>query len=215
MIKYFNTLTTVVFFKKYIILPFVVTNKLSLKFKLGHILLTSFLLSPLAWFSDLLKNHVILSQSFVKVLVILLFVDMVAGMMKHWKLHTFDWGELFKGLVVKVAISFMGMAVFNALASMEEFGAYPSLRDYVILVGKLCNFLYVGGSAFNNMYIVTDGKFPPAVWMKRFKKFSTTLDLKDLKQAEPNPSESGELLEDILKEEQDKVPTNTQVIKTE
>lgn len=187
----------------YIAAPFIGFKKMAAGYKLGSLMLTSFILAPFVWISDVLTNHVFLSAEFVKILVLALVIDVVTGAMKHLKLKTFDWRELFTGFTVKVAISFMGMAMFNSFASMEDFNSTPAFRDYFILIGKLCNFLYVGGSAFNNMFIVTNGKFPPVSWMSRMKKFNDTLSVSDLTGKVTTDEAQGKLLNELIEAEKD------------
>ena len=196
---------TIAFIKYYILLPFSVMEYGAIKYKIGAIFLTSLLVSPLAWFSEFIRDNIIFSPKFAVGLVILLLADLLAGVIKHLKLHTFDWAELFKGVSVKIAITIMGMAVFKSLANFEEFDSLPSIRDYIILVGKIGNFLYIGGSAFNNMYIVTGGKFPPMAWMQRMKKFSNDLNVsslvKESKDSIEELAKENTLLKELLEEE--------------
>ena len=39
------------------------------------------------------------------------------------------------------------------------------------------NFIYVGGSAFKNLHVITKGKFPPTSFMNRMKGFNNDLSI--------------------------------------
>jgi hypothetical protein len=158
----------------------VLLQKGNLVTKISLTLGTSLLIALPIWVSDVVNNHIVTSPSFLSILVILLISDLFLGAWKHYKAHTFDFTELFKGLGIKVGVSILAMVLFNSLTSIHEMQSLGSIKDMITLTGKVANFVYIGGSAFNNMYYITNGKFPPVSWMERFKRFETTLDVKEL-----------------------------------
>lgn len=112
--------------------------------------------------------------------VVLLIIDLATGVWKHLLQRDFCWRRLYTGFLQKLVISFLGMTVFNVLGNLQELSEMDGLRAYLILCGKLVNIFYVGGSAFNNMFIITGGKFPPVGWMERMKNFNRTADIGQL-----------------------------------
>jgi len=136
--------------------------------------------SFMAWLMTVIKINVFSDIPFVEALFMLLLLDLSTGVWKHLKLKTFDWRRLYVGLLEKVFISFMGMIVFNIAGNVKELTEVDSLKTYLLLIGKLTNIFYVGGSAFNNMFIITGGKFPPVGWMERMKKFNQTASISAL-----------------------------------
>ena len=101
-------------------------------------------------------------------------------MIKWYMRYKFDFKKMVVGLMEKVAISGFGMVLFNGIATIKELAMHPDLQSYLLIVGKLAIFIYVGGSAFNNMFFITGGKFPPVGWMNRMDSFEKTGNLDDL-----------------------------------
>lgn len=138
------------------------------------------LFSPSVYFTDLIHRYVLTDRSFAEILIILIIFDLLSGMAKHWKLHTFSFFELFKGLLIKVFASITGLIVFNAFGQIKGMDQNTLILANFILFGKLCNAVYVGGSFFNNLYILTGRKFPPLAWMNRMKDFNKSGSISNL-----------------------------------
>lgn len=136
--------------------------------------------SIIGWFLSLVELNVLADTRFAESLILLLFIDLVTGIWKHLKQKDFCWKRMYTGFLQKMVISFLGMTAFNVLGNVRELSELEGLRAYLILCGKLVNIFYVGGSAFNNMFIITGGKFPPVGWMERMKNFNRTTDISAL-----------------------------------
>lgn len=145
----------------------------------------SITVSPIMYGFHLISKYVFTDREFVEVLFILLLADLITGMLKHLKTHTFSFKELFLGLLEKIFVSAVGMILFNALGSIQGLEKNEVLLNYFKLVGKLINAFYVGGSAFNNLFLLTGGKFPPVGWMKRMKNFNISGTVEDLTTDKP------------------------------
>ena len=144
-------------------------------------LITAFFLSiitsPIVYTLHRIRPYIIPDADFVVIITIAIIVDWITGMMKWWMRKQFDFKKMIIGLLEKVAISFFSLILFNGLGSISELQEHPDLRSYLVLVGKLAIFFYVAGSAFNNMFFITGGKFPPVGWMDRMKNFEKTADI--------------------------------------
>lgn len=136
--------------------------------------------SIVGWFLSLIELNVLADTRFAESLMLLLIIDLVTGIWKHLKKKDFCWKRMYTGFLQKLVISFLGMTAFNVLGNVRELSELEGLRAYLILCGKLVNVFYVGGSAFNNMFIITGGKFPPVGWMERMKNFNRTADISAL-----------------------------------
>ena len=132
--------------------------------------------SPIGYFVERIFPIIFPSGDFPLVMAVIITVDWITGMWKWWKRHKFDWRAMAIGLWTKIAITYMGMVLFQGLGYIDEFANHPDIKSYFMLVGKMTVFFYVAGSAFNNMYYVTEGRFPPLGWMKRMKAFEETAD---------------------------------------
>lgn len=148
--------------------------------KITGTLLLTVVASPLAAFYAYMHNNIFTDSDFLNVIVICLLADMIGGMWKHYRLHTFSWKRLYLGLLEKIGVSFLGMILFNSIFSIHQWQGIDSAKNYLILIGKLANLLYICGSCFNNLYVITGGKFPPVGFMKRMANFNETLDTNKL-----------------------------------
>lgn len=139
----------------------------SLLTKLAHALAVSPFLATLSiWFTPL--QDVILAQSsFFGILTVLIMIDLVMGIIKYVKLKKFSFRQLIIGLIVKVAVTFLGMIVFLMFSTLDD----GPIIGWFLLVAKFTILLYPAGSVFSNMYVVSGGKFPPIKLMKYLEAF--------------------------------------------
>jgi phage-related holin len=140
--------------------------------------------SPLAYLITLFNKYVLTDKGFAEILFIFILGDLVTGGAKHLKLRNFSFKLMFTGLLEKIFVSIVGLVLFNALSLIEGLQQHETILDYFKVTGKLINAFYVGGSAFNNLYVLSGGKFPPLGWMKRMKSFNITGNLDELSKAQ-------------------------------
>ena len=152
----------------------------SLPVKLFVSFIGALMVSPLAYLNKLFNTYIGVDIDFATFIVICISIDWITGMIKWYMRYKFDFKKMVVGLMEKVAISGFGMVLFNGIATIKELAMHPDLQSYLLIVGKLAIFIYVGGSAFNNMFFITGGKFPPVGWMNRMDSFEKTGNLDDL-----------------------------------
>jgi len=148
----------------------------SLKIKLLYSVVLAGLLSPIPYLIESLKYYFVIDVAFTKLIAWLIIFDLIFGIWKHLKIKNFSFKLMMYGLLIKITVSYFAMMVFNGFGTIEGI-SHLDVKIYILLVGKLTNFFYVAGSIFNNMYIITSGRFPPVGWMKRMKRFNETLDI--------------------------------------
>lgn len=124
----------------------------------------------LGWYID--------SQMTIVVMIGLLLADLFLGAWKHWKLSTFSFGEMFKGFLTKAVLVVVFYLIKEALIQILSDAELDSV--YVKVPLNLIIFIYLGGNALVNMGIISNGKIPPAILLKRMAKFNTTLNVDDL-----------------------------------
>lgn len=150
-------------------------------------------------FSEKILGWYIDSQMTIIVMIGLLFADLILGVWKHWKLSTFSFGEMFKGFLTKAVLVVIFYFIKEALIQILSDADLDSV--YVKVPLNLIIFIYLGGNALVNMGIISNGKIPPEILLKRMTKFTKTLNVNDLipnkdennKKPEPfdaNPSDS-------------------------
>ena len=138
-------------------------------------------ISPFFTMIDKVKNFLITDNKFFSVVMVLVFMDLLSGVYKHIKSGTFSYKKMYTGFLEKVFVSTMGMITFGFFSSVHELGSYMDIKTTIILTGKFCNLVYVGGSVFSNLYVISGGEFPPAGWTKNINNFKKTLDIQNFK----------------------------------
>jgi hypothetical protein len=154
---------------------------ITLYIKTKLIMLTIFgtIVGTIVYLSEYYKGIILENKSFLALFLMAYVSDVLMGIWAHLKKKDFSFTELFTKGLTKIAVSFVAMTLFNAIAGVEGVDN-TGLKVYLLLVGKLMNLFYLAGSAFNNMYYVTDKRFPPLAWMKKIKEFNKNLDVKEL-----------------------------------
>ena len=132
------------------------------------------LFSPVAYFVSLVHKYILTDISFLEILVLLLITDFALGVVKHIKLHTFDFKEMYVKFLLKMLVSIAGMVIANMFGIFLTHYKNPEVVNYITLTCQLMNFFYVGGSAVGSIFILSNRKFPPHVVMKRIKKYNET-----------------------------------------
>lgn len=136
--------------------------------------------SPIALLLDKLKSWAIDNIEFMTIIAFAIIIDHIIGSILHaFKLRDFTWKENLKGLLVKMGLTVAGYLLFEMFNFILKDAEW--LAKYFKLVTNLTVFLYPAGSAFVNISVLTDGKFPPIGWIEKIKKFQTNLNLKEFK----------------------------------
>lgn len=130
-------------------------------------LLLSPIFATISLFVDRVKGMLDEESKFYSLIIISITIDLAIGIGRYIKEHKFAFDAMLSGLVVKVMVAFGAMLLFSAFASLEDGWA----SEWMMLVGKYAVLLYPAGSTFKNMYVLTDGRFPPVKWMKFMKAF--------------------------------------------
>lgn len=115
------------------------------------------------------------SQTFIQLLVGTLFVDLILGVWKHWKLNTFSFKRMLSGFAEKIGLTVFFYFLSETLIQIIADADLDSV--YVKVPLKLIMFFWIAGNALVNMGIITNGKFPPLAFLKRIEKFNKTLDM--------------------------------------
>lgn len=140
--------------------------------KLYNSILASPFFATVALLFDPLRQLIADELSFFSILTMALIIDLIIGAIKYWKLSQFSFKKLLLGLMIKVIVSYGGMMLFLSFKSLD-----PGIAaEWFALVAKFTVLLYPAGSAFTNMYTVTDGKFPPLGFMKKLQTYGDSTD---------------------------------------
>jgi len=152
----------------------------SFKIKLLNSAMFTIMLSPVVYIFDFARDFLIPEKYFFQTVIFLCLADAGMGILKSIKLRRFSMLVLVVGLATKLGVSYVVVQIFQALSSPQEFINSPDARNYFVLTWKLLVMFYPALSAFNNIFYVSNKKFPPLWWMMRMQNFNKDGDIEKL-----------------------------------
>lgn len=152
----------------------------SFKIKLLYSAMFTIMLSPVVYIFDFVIDFLIPEKYFFQTVIFLCLADAGMGILKSIKLRRFSMLLLVVGLATKLGVSYVVVQIFQALSSPQEFINSPDARNYFVLTWKLLVMFYPALSAFNNIFYVSNKKFPPLWWMMRMQNFNKDGDIEKL-----------------------------------
>lgn len=150
------------------------------KIKFLYSAMFTIMLSPVVYIFDFVRDFLIPEKYFFQTIVFLCVADAVIGVGKAFKLGKFNPMLLVVGLATKLGVSYVVLQVFQAITGQPEFISTPEIKNYFTLIWKLMLMFYPCISFFNNIYYVSDKRFPPKWWMKRQANFQEDGDIEKL-----------------------------------
>ena len=152
----------------------------SFKIKLLNSAMFTIMLSPFVYIFDFARDFLIPEKYFFQTVIFLCLADAGMGILKSIKLRRFSMLVLVVGLATKLGVSYIAIQIFQAFSSPQEFINSPDARNYFVLTWKLLIMTYPALSAFNNIFYVSNKKFPPLWWMMRMQNFNKDGDIEKL-----------------------------------
>lgn len=152
----------------------------SFKIKLLNSAMFTIMLSPFVYIFDFVRDFLIPEKYFFQTVIFLCLADVGMGILKSIKLRRFSMLVLVVGLATKLGVSYIAIQIFQAFSSPQEFINSPDARNYFVLTWKLLIMTYPALSAFNNIFYVSNKKFPPLWWMMRMQNFNKDGDIEKL-----------------------------------
>lgn len=128
--------------------------------------------------SERLTGWYVESYIFIWVLGFALIADLIAGIWKHAKNNSFSPKKMILGFCQKIGLVILVYFLTEAFIQIIADADLDSI--YFKVATKTMIFIYPAGNALVNVGIITDGKFPPLAFLRKFEKFNKTLDIKDL-----------------------------------
>ena len=164
---------------RFFLLQFVNIADGDLPTKFSSALRLSLIASPFILIWDKIVKWGVPNQDYILIVLGAILVDWFFGIWKHLKKRTFSFKQNALGLIIKVALTTGAAFLFEGLNSIVKDSA-----DIIVVslttVTRVIVFLYPAVSAWQNIYIVSDERFPPKVWMDRINKFNENLNVKEL-----------------------------------
>ena len=159
-----------------LVLLFYFDDKIHLRDRVYYFFIAFFKSVPLlllyAYFSIDREQNAIFYASIGMVLLL----DMLAGAWYHFKKGDFDFVDLFKGTITKmllVAIAFISLSILNIPLSRTDVG-----RAFEITI-QMISLLYPVKDIVKNLFVLSNGKFPPEFFMKALYNYEKSGKLRE------------------------------------
>ncbi|WP_312066857.1 hypothetical protein [Empedobacter sp.] len=164
----------------FILLQFITIADGSVKEKLLSSSIIAFITAPLIYIFDQLSIWTIENSTYVTIVCGAILTDWVFGSIKHlFFTRTFSWRNNAAGLTLKIALVVGGVFLFESFHFIVQ--ELTWIEQMLKIVTRLVVFIYPATSAWNNMAIVSNGKFPPKKWLEKVDAFYNNLDLNKFK----------------------------------
>lgn len=142
--------------------------------KLQYFLITVLKLSPFAFILDGLNIWFTTNKTFFSFILFALLGNMIVGIWKHRKLNTFCWEQFFKKNILMWVVIIITYPILEMLRHLT--GDNIIGEGFSVII-QVATFLYPASKILKNMYIVSNGDFPPEFIMTRLYKFEKTGNL--------------------------------------
>ncbi|WP_454986286.1 hypothetical protein [Capnocytophaga bilenii] len=159
-----------------LVLLFYFDERIHLRDRVYYFFIAFFKSVPLlllyAYFSTDREQNAIFYASIGMVLLL----DMLAGAWYHFKKGDFDFVDLFKGTITKmllVAIAFISLSILNIPLSRTDVG-----RAFEITI-QMISLLYPVKDIVKNLFVLSNGKFPPEFFMKALYNYEKSGKLRE------------------------------------
>ncbi|MCA4782120.1 hypothetical protein IF125_07555 [Empedobacter stercoris] len=164
----------------FILLQIITIADGSVKEKLLSSSIIAFITAPLVFIFDKLSVWTIENSIYVTIVCGAILIDWVFGSIKHlFFTRTFNWKYNALGLVLKGSLVVGGIFLFESLHYILQDLTF--IEQMLKIVTRLVVFIYPATSAWNNMSIVSNGKFPPKSWLDKITNFNKDLDITNFK----------------------------------
>lgn len=182
-----------------LVLLFYFDERIHLRDRVYYFFIAFFKSVPLlllyAYFSTDREQNAIFYASIGMVLLL----DMLAGAWYHFKKGDFDFVDLFKGTITKmllVAIAFISLSILNIPLSRTDVG-----RAFEITI-QMISLLYPVKDIVKNLFVLSNGKFPPEFFMKALYNYEKSGKLREFYEKVSNGITPNELNNNKTDEQQ-------------
>lgn len=142
-------------------------------------LFTMFSAIPISLFESL-TGWAINNQIFLSLVFLAIAIDHILGTFVHWSIKKdFSAKKNLYGLLTKGFAVCAGYVLFEMIHQIVDDVQFVATYFKVIL--QLTVMLYPVMSALRNLSLITEGKFPPAIWFAKLEGFTKDLSLKHFK----------------------------------
>ncbi len=132
--------------------------------------------APVAFVIEVLASWFNSNQEFTAAVLFFIFLNMVIGGVMHYKnpAKKFDWGEL---LIKTMLILVVVLVTYFVLEIVISFAGDGLIIDGFRASLQIATLLYPGSKILKNVFILSNGQFPPKYIMDKVYKFQEDGDL--------------------------------------
>lgn len=132
-------------------------------------------LAPIAFILNIVSWWFSENEQFGQFMIVALFINMVVGVVFHFRNKTFSWPAFFK----RNCFMIFAVSVVYIVLEMLRYTAGDNLVGELFKVTiQITTLLYPTSKVLKNIYIMSNGKHPPEWLMKRLYNFEKNGDLK-------------------------------------
>lgn len=132
-------------------------------------------LAPIAFLVDIVGWWFSENKQFGQFMCIALFINMGVGIAFHVKNKSFSWG----GFFARNGIMILTVSVVYIMLEMLRYTAGNNVVGELFKITiQITTLLYPTSKVFKNVYIMSNGKYPPEFIMKKLYDFEKNGDLK-------------------------------------
>ncbi|MFD0701736.1 hypothetical protein [Myroides pelagicus] len=132
-------------------------------------------LAPIAMLLDLISWWFSENKQFGQFMCMAIFINMIVGAIFHFKNNSFSWPAFFKRNMFMAG----SVSVVYVMLEMLRYTAGDNLAGEIFKITiQITTLLYPTSKVMKNIYIMTNGKYPPEFIMKKLYDFEKNGDLK-------------------------------------
>lgn len=133
-------------------------------------------LAPIAFILRLFNWWITENEQFGTFVCIAILINAVVGAVTHLKLKTFNFQQMLGKNVIMI---FTVCTVYIMLEMLRYTAGDNIVGEVFRILIQITTLMYPTSKVFKNVYILTDGKYPPEYIMQRLYNFEKNGDLRN------------------------------------
>lgn len=133
-------------------------------------------IAPIAFILNLMGWWWADNQQFGSFMCMVLITNAVVGIYFHLKFKTFNWKDF---IVKNLEMTFIVIAGYLSMETLRYTAGDNIAGELFKALIQVCTLLYPASKIWKNIYILSNGKYPPKFFMERLYDFEKNGDLND------------------------------------
>lgn len=180
-----------IFFKKFCDVISIWDNNLSITERLYYLGKSIATFTPIVWILNIFNLWFTDNKVFFNAMILFIFINMFLGAVMNFRKNTFDWLTLIFKTMTMVVVIFITYLVLELVLVVAGSNIVTEGFRSALQVATL---LYPGSKILKNIFILSNGEYPPEWVMKKIYNFQKNGDLSELlKKKEEEPTEEHDI----------------------